>query len=286
MERGRALSPVNPLIPEQYWATHSPQYARSRPLETWGCTCLLGPPPTCSAAWNGTPPWYRSPPPRPPSPPLWMDGALRPPVTVWQRLKQQVAKGEAAPLTEMLQLTRNCVKVILRKKKKKFPLKYAHLNVAVKAHQSCVKVRQNQTGRERNKSFKSILNINSCYITCFLLQKNTFVCWKQSTCSVDKYSHIISSSAVQQRKDEVELRKTESREAFTLMCRMNEESSCDRGGTKLWFRAHVMWIEQSRGTSGSEDCWFSAASRAGLIETDLRSTWILWSFITSDDVKY
>lgn len=142
----------------------------------------------------------------------------------------------------------------------------------------------NQTGREvlclqtevKNKSFQYILNINSCYITMFCYKKHFF--WKLSICSVDKYSHI-SSSAVQQRKDEVELKKKESEEAFTLMCRMNEESGCDQGGTKLWFRAHMnrtvtwdfrLWTLSVQRRSKS-------ALRSGLIETDLSSTWILSS---------
>lgn len=35
---------------------------------------------------------------------------------------------------------------------------------------------------------------------------------------------------------------------------MDEGVSCDQGGTKLWFKAHVIWIAQSHGTSSSEDC--------------------------------
>lgn len=71
----------------------------------------------------------------------------------------------------------------------------------LEAHQSCGKAPQ---GEVKNKSYKYIENINAHYNT--LLQKTRF-CWKRHY-SAHKYSPICSS-AFQQTKDEVELKKRE-----------------------------------------------------------------------------
>lgn len=102
-------------------------------------------------------------------------------------MKQRVAEGEAAPLTEMFQLTGELFAFKNSPQINKIPTEICA------PERGSYGIMQNHTRRDfKNKSFKYILKTEK--LNCLFVRNKHFY--------VDKYSHI-SSSALQQIKDEV-----------------------------------------------------------------------------------
>lgn len=181
---------------------HSQKSIHSHLLETSGCTCLPGPPPICWAAWNGTPPWCRSP-LRPSCPPLWMDGALRPTV---QQSAGCRGEEQAAPLTRSFQLTQES----------------SHLNLTVTQHinfrwgwirpdQLCLQNPIKKKILSLNRFAIDLLNINLHYLFIYLFFSTTND-FDENTVSLLKNTrgHHVSCNTKIKIKDEVELEGKDS----------------------------------------------------------------------------